>query len=93
MLMMTMMVMTMMKLKHSSNWLTLVFLATQPIRSATQIWVVTGHQYGISSLVSETSSRGETSGGVAKCQLFSQIKRVKCPVPTGQRTRGNARGE
>ena len=31
------------------------------------------HQYGISSLVSQTSFRGETSGGVAaKCRLFSQ---------------------
>ena len=33
----------------------------------------TRHQYGISSLVSQTSFRGETSGGVAaKCRLFSQ---------------------
>ena len=82
-----MMVMTMMKLKHSSDWLKLVFLATQPIRSATQIWVVTGHQYGISSLVSETSSRGETSGGVAKCQLFSQIKVAEHSFAGGQRKR------
>ena len=29
------------------------------------------HQYGISVLVSQTSFRGETSGGVAKCRLFS----------------------
>ena len=45
---------------------------TQPIRSATQIWVVTRHQYGISTLVSQTSFRGETSGGVATCRLISQ---------------------
>ena len=44
----------------------------QPIRSATQIWVVTRHQYEISSLVSQSSFRGETSSGVAKCRLFSQ---------------------
>ena len=30
------------------------------------------HQYGISVLVSQTSFRGETVGGVAKCHLFSQ---------------------
>ena len=43
-----------------------------PIRGTTQIWVVTRHQYGISALVSQTSFSGETSGGVAKCRLFSQ---------------------
>ena len=42
------------------------------IRSTTQIWVVTHHQYGISALVSQTSFGGETSGSVAKFQLFSQ---------------------
>ena len=31
------------------------------------------HQYGISTLVSQTSFRGETSGGVVKCRLFSCI--------------------
>ena len=29
-------------------------------------------QYGISALVSQTSFRVETSGGVAKCRLFPQ---------------------
>ena len=44
----------------------------QPIRSTTQIWVATSHQYGISALVfSQTSFRGGTSGGVSKCRLFS----------------------
>ena len=46
--------------------------AAQPIRSTTQIWVVTRHQYGISALVSQTSFGGKTSGSVAKCRLFSQ---------------------
>ena len=32
----------------------------------------TGHQYGISALVSQTSFRGKTSDRVAKCRLFSQ---------------------
>ena len=44
----------------------------QPIRSTTQIWVVTRHQYGISAFVSQTSFRWETSGGVVKCRLFSK---------------------
>ena len=44
----------------------------QPIRSTTQIWVVTRHHYGISALISQTPFRGETVGAVAKCRLFSQ---------------------
>ena len=43
----------------------------QPIRSTTQIWVVTRHQYGMSALVSQTSFRGETRGSVVKYRLFS----------------------
>ena len=42
----------------------------QPIRSTTQIWVVTRHQYGIYAVFYQTSFRGKTSGGVAKCRLF-----------------------
>ena len=45
--------------------------------STFQIWVVTRHQYGISVLVSPTSFRGpfrgKTSGGIAKCRLFSPV--------------------
>ena len=37
--------------------------------------MVTHHQYGISALVSQTSFRGETSDGVARCRLFSQAIR------------------
>ena len=45
----------------------------RPIRGTTQIWLVTRHQYGISSPVPpQTSFRGETSGGVAKYRLFPQ---------------------
>ena len=32
---------------------------------------MTRHQYGISALFFQTSFRGETSGGVVKCRLFS----------------------
>ena len=42
----------------------------QPIRSTTQIWVVTRHQYGISALVSQTSFGGETSGSVLVHEVF-----------------------
>ena len=38
------------------------------------------HQYEISVLVSQTSFHGETSGGVAKCRLFSQAKSLKKPL-------------
>ena len=43
----------------------------QPIGSFTQNWVETRHRYGISARISQTSFRGETSGGVAKCRLVS----------------------
>ena len=49
-----------------------ISLVARPMKSTTQIWVVTRDQYGISALVPQTSFRGETSGGVAKCRLFSQ---------------------
>ena len=56
----------------ASDWSCRVGNLFQPIRSTTQIWVVTRHQYGISALVSQTSFGGETNGSVAKCRLFSQ---------------------
>ena len=59
-------------LDSASDWLKQIFHAARPIRSFSQIWVVTRHQYGISMLVSQTTFRGETKGGVAKCQLFSK---------------------
>ena len=48
-----------------SDWLKQISRAARPIRNATQIWLVTRHQHGISALVSQTSFRGETSYGVA----------------------------
>ena len=44
-----------------SDWLNQISHAARPIRSTTQIWVVTRHQYGISALVSQTSFGGETT--------------------------------
>ena len=49
----------------ASDWLCRVVNLLQPIRSTTQIWVVTRHQYGISAVLTQMSFRGETSGGVA----------------------------
>ena len=50
-----------------------------------QIWVMTRHWYGI-SLISQPSSRGETTIGVEKCRLFSQpsAKAVPCSVKVAQ---------
>ena len=71
-------------LGSASDWSCRVGNLIEPIRSTTQIWVVTRHQYGISALVSQTSFPstlvfqtsfgGETSGSVPKCRLFSQVK-------------------
>ena len=41
------------------------------------------HQYGISALVPQTSFRGETRDGVAKCRLFSQA--IECFHMTSRR--------
>ena len=45
----------------SIEWSCRVGNLIQPIRSTTQMWVVTRHQYGISAPVSQTSFGGETS--------------------------------
>ena len=60
-------------LGSTSDWLKQISLVARPIGSATQIWIVTRHQYGISALVSQTSfCAREISRGVAKYGLFSQ---------------------
>ena len=46
-------------LGSASDWLNQISHAARPIRSTTQIWVVTRHQYGISALVSQTSFSGK----------------------------------
>ena len=38
------------------------------------------HWYGISTLDSEASFHGETIGGVAKCQLFSQATLLRIEI-------------
>ena len=57
-----------------SDWSCRVENLIQQTKSATQIWVVSRHQYGISARVSQTSFGGETNGSVAKWRLFSQAK-------------------
>ena len=77
---------------RSTQCLWLVEANFQPIRSTTQIGLVTRHQYGISPLlVSQMSFRWETVGGVrAKCQLFSQATAragvTQCSPPPQMRT-------
>ena len=74
-------------LSGAFDWLNQISHAARPIRSTTQIWVVTRHQYGISALVSQTSFCGETSGSVAKCRLISQASVLMRPwgVPNPHR--------
>ena len=59
-------------LSSASDWLCRGENLIRPIRSPTQIRVVTHHQYEISALVSQRLFGKETSGSVTKCQLFSQ---------------------
>ena len=54
-------------LGSASDWLNQISHAARPIRSTTQIWVVTRHQYGTSALVSHTGE--ETRGSVAKKKM------------------------
>ena len=56
----------------ASDWSCHVGSLFQPMRSTIQIWVVTRHQYGISTHVSQRSFSGATNGSVAKSWLFSQ---------------------
>ena len=61
-------------LGSASDWLKQISQVAQPIRSSTLIWAVMGHQYGISELVSQTSFRGETVGGIAKINVISFLR-------------------
>ena len=58
----------------ASYWSCCMGNLLQPVRSTTQIWVVTFHQYGTFALFSQTSFLGETSGGVTKFCLFYEAK-------------------
>ena len=67
-------------LGSASDWLKQISRAARPIRITTQIWVVTRHQYEISVLLTQKLFRWKTSGAVAKCRLFSQVKAKKFQV-------------
>ena len=59
-------------LGSASDWWCFEGKLLQPIRSFTQMWAVTGHQYEISAVIPQTLCHRETSDGITKCQLFSQ---------------------
>ena len=65
----------------ASDWLRQIFPTAPPIRSTTQIWVVTRNQYGISVFVPWASFLRETSFGVKllhyNCTYPNQVKREK----------------
>ena len=68
----------------ASDWSCSVENLIQPIRSTTQLWVVMCHQYGIFALASQMAFCRETTGGVAKCQLFSQTTPLETRRELGQ---------
>ena len=57
-------------LDTASDWSCRWWNLLQPIRSITQIWVVTRHQYGISALVSQTSFWGRKRSWHRKISSF-----------------------
>ena len=61
----------------ASDWLKRAGTSFQPIRRTTKIWVVMRYQYGISALVTHTSFCEGSSGGLAKCRLFSQARGIQ----------------
>ena len=46
-------------------------------RSTTQIWVVTRHQYGISTLIPQRSFGGETNSCVVNVGCFLRLQKAK----------------
>ena len=62
------------------DWSYRVEILLQPIGSTGQIWVFTRHHCGISALVSQTSFRGESTGGVAKMSVvFFRLPGYQAP--------------
>ena len=80
-------------LSSASDWSCCVGNLIQPVRSATQIWVVTPNQYGIFALVSQMSFGGETNGSVTKCLLFSQATLVGKRPQSGKEEEQLLRGQ
>ena len=61
----------------STDWSRHVRNLRQPIRSTTQIRVVSRHQYGISSLVCQTSFRGKTVVASRNAGCFLRLQVLK----------------
>ena len=61
--------------RNASDWFKQISLAARRISSTAAIRVVTRHQYGITSLVPQTSFRGETSGG--SCTATEMIPTIE----------------
>ena len=61
-------------LGSASDWLCCVGNLIQPIRSTTQIRVVSRHQYGISALVCQTSFGGKTVVASPSFGFFLRLK-------------------
>ena len=57
----------------TQNWVVLL-IGWSHFSTNQVLGIETRHQYGVSALVSQTLFRGENSGGVANCRLFSQAK-------------------
>ena len=72
-------------LGSASDWLKQISHAARPIRSITQIWVVTRHQYRISALASQTSFGGDTTVGVANVGCFLRLLSRRLPMRMRQR--------
>ena len=57
-------------LDSTSDWLKQISLVAQPIKSTTQIWVVTHYQHGISAFILQKSFCVQAIDGIVKCALF-----------------------
>lgn len=55
---------------RASVWSCCMGNLLQSIRTTTQVWQVTHHQFEISTVIPQMSFRKETSGGIMKFQLF-----------------------
>ena len=68
------------------DWLNQISLATRPIRSTTQIWVVMRHEYGINPLVPQTLVwNGRERGFWARENRdapLAFLSRLKLPLPS-----------
>ena len=60
-------------LGSASDWLNQISHAARPIRSTTQIWVVTRHQYGISVLISQTLFSGKIAEASRNVVCFLRL--------------------